>query len=163
MSEPIQSISQGNYVLQGTVATSAGIVGDGSTHNPLRADETVLWDGNGTGAGYNTEISLSAPTSAFETVKFYWAGENGSTASTYLVNEFAITDTRSVPLCGLWQRYPDGKFNFAGCTVSANSNLTKYKIDHNYRYNILTSVIDIAKDNNGFAYIHKVIGINRKV
>lgn len=43
MSEPIQSISQGNYVLQGTVATSAGIVGDGSTQNPLRADETVLY------------------------------------------------------------------------------------------------------------------------
>lgn len=48
MSEPIQSISQGNYILQGTVATSAGIVGDGSTQNPLRADETVLYDnGNG--------------------------------------------------------------------------------------------------------------------
>lgn len=46
MSEPIQSISQGNYILQGTVATSAGIVGDGTTQNPLRADETVLYSGN---------------------------------------------------------------------------------------------------------------------
>lgn len=43
MSEPIQSISQGNYILQGTVATSTGIVGDGSTQNPLRADETELY------------------------------------------------------------------------------------------------------------------------
>ena len=43
MSEPIQSISQGNYILQGTVATSAGIVGDGTTQNPLRADETELY------------------------------------------------------------------------------------------------------------------------
>ena len=43
MSEPIQSISQGNYILQGTVATSAGIVGDGSQRNPLRADETELY------------------------------------------------------------------------------------------------------------------------
>lgn len=41
----IQSISQGNYILQGTVATSAGIVGDGSTQNPLRTDETVLYSG----------------------------------------------------------------------------------------------------------------------
>lgn len=40
----IESISQGNYILQGTVATSAGIVGDGTTQNPLRADETVLFD-----------------------------------------------------------------------------------------------------------------------
>lgn len=45
MSDSIQSISQGNYILQGTVATSAGIVGDGSTQNPLRADETVLYSG----------------------------------------------------------------------------------------------------------------------
>ena len=30
-------------ILQGTVATSAGIVGDGTTQNPLRADETVLY------------------------------------------------------------------------------------------------------------------------
>ena len=65
MSENIQSISQGTYtigqtsandssllvtknsgnvsILQGTVATSAGIVGDGTTQNPLRADETVLY------------------------------------------------------------------------------------------------------------------------
>lgn len=47
MSEPIQSISQGNYILQGTVATSAGIVGDGTTQNPLRADETVLYSVTG--------------------------------------------------------------------------------------------------------------------
>jgi hypothetical protein len=44
MSE-IRTISQGNYILQGTVATSAGFVGDGTTQNPLRADETVLYSG----------------------------------------------------------------------------------------------------------------------
>lgn len=55
MSEPIQSISQGNYILQGTVATSAGIVGDGSTQNPLRADETVLWSGSATDTGVFSE------------------------------------------------------------------------------------------------------------
>ena len=42
MSEPIQSISQGNYILQGIVATSAGIVGDGSTQNPLRVDDEYI-------------------------------------------------------------------------------------------------------------------------
>ena len=162
MSE-IKTISQGNYILAGTVATSAGIVGDGSPQNPLRPDETVLWYGNGTGAGYNTEISLSAPTSAFETVKFYWAGENGSTATTYRINEFAISDTKAIPLDGLWQRYSDGKFNFGGCMVSANSDLTKYKISHTYRYNLSTSVIDISRDQSNFAYIHKIVGINRKV
>ena len=52
----IQSISQGNYILQGTVATSAGIVGDGSTQNPLRADETVLYSGTQT---YSATLSES--------------------------------------------------------------------------------------------------------
>ena len=42
MSEPIQSIANGNYILQGTVATSAGIVGDGSTQNPLRVDDEYI-------------------------------------------------------------------------------------------------------------------------
>ena len=51
----IQSISQGNYILQGTVATSAGIVGDGSVSNPLRADETVIFSGAGTSAASISE------------------------------------------------------------------------------------------------------------
>ena len=42
MSNEIQAISQGNYILQGTVATSAGIVGDGSTQNPLRVDSEYI-------------------------------------------------------------------------------------------------------------------------
>ena len=41
MSE-IQSIAQNNYILQGTVATSAGIVGDGTTQNPLRVDDEYI-------------------------------------------------------------------------------------------------------------------------
>lgn len=67
MSEPIQSISQGNYILQGTVATSAGIVGDGSTQNPLRADETVLWE-NTTGGVYDGTITLNEPWSGFNKI-----------------------------------------------------------------------------------------------
>lgn len=167
MSETIQSISQGTYTIGNTSSTNfiagPGIVIDQPSAGTVRIgnDETVLWDGNGTGAGLNTEISLSAPTSAFETVKFYWAGENGGNAASFIVNEFAITDTKAVPLDGLWQRYSNGKFNFGGCTVSANSDLTKYKIDHNYRYNLSAGVIDIGSDASNFAYIHKIIGINR--
>ena len=72
MSEPIQSISQGNYILQGTVATSAGIVGDGSTQNPLRADETVLW--STTADAKTTSFTLSEPLTAFEKVRFEITG-----------------------------------------------------------------------------------------
>ena len=158
----------GGFITEGAeiVNHDASLSGNGTVDSPLGVvpgyNETVLWNGNGTGAGYNTEISLSAPTSAFETVKFYWAGENGGNAVTYRISEFAITDTKALPLDGLWQRYSDGKFNFGGCMVSANSNLTKYKIDHTYRYNLSTGVIDIARDQSNFAYIHKIVGINRK-
>lgn len=75
MSEPIQSISQGNYILQGTVATSAGIVGDGSTQNPLRADETVLWEGE---LKLNNQATLSEKPANFERLKFYWHDWNSN-------------------------------------------------------------------------------------
>lgn len=81
MSDSIQSISQGNYILQGTVATSAGIVGDGSTQNPLRADETVLWENASEGV-YAGTITLNEPWSGFnkigiEVVDVYgWGGHS---------------------------------------------------------------------------------------
>ena len=80
MSE-IRTISQGNYILQGTVATSAGIVGDGSTQNPLRADETVLWE-NTTSGVYNDTITLNEPWSGFNKIgievtdAFGWGGKS---------------------------------------------------------------------------------------
>ena len=68
----IQSISQGNYILQGTVATSAGIVGDGTPQNPLRADETVIWT---VPAGYESSndynITLLESIQNFEEVAVY--------------------------------------------------------------------------------------------
>jgi hypothetical protein len=42
----ILTISNNNYILQGTVNTSAGIIGDGSSQNPIRTDETVLFSGS---------------------------------------------------------------------------------------------------------------------
>lgn len=62
MSEPIQSIAQNNYILQGTVATSAGIVGDGSTQNPLRVDSeyiVVTEETVGTYSVGNSDVNIS--------------------------------------------------------------------------------------------------------
>lgn len=78
MSEPIQSISQGNYILQGTVATSAGIVGDGSTQNPLRADETVLFSGS---CKYHNSATLSEKPINFDRLRFYWKDWNSNTTT----------------------------------------------------------------------------------
>jgi len=64
----IQSISQGNYLLQASVSTSAGIIGDGSPNNPLRADETVLFE---TTAQNVSAVTLTEPLSAFERFRLY--------------------------------------------------------------------------------------------
>ena len=86
MSEPIQSISQGNYILQGTVATSAGIAGDGSTQNPLRADETVLWE-NVAGESVTTShnISLSENVRNFDTIRILFRNNDGYRNSTEVI------------------------------------------------------------------------------
>ena len=121
-------------------------------------DETVLYSG---AAGYNTEMSLTDPTSAFETVKFYWAGENGAAAKTLKINEFSIADTRDLCFDGVWQRYSNGKWNFGGFVLSANADLTKYIMSHNYRYNLSGSLMDVGNDASNFAYVCKVVGVNR--
>ena len=76
MSEPIQSISQGNYILQGTVATSAGIAGDGSPQNPLRADETVLFTSSWNDKLWN--VNLSEPVSNFNKIRMYVTRGDGA-------------------------------------------------------------------------------------
>ena len=158
----------GGFITSGAeiVNHDNSLSGNGTLTSPLGVvpgyNETVLWKGNGTGAGYNTEITLTTPTSAFESVKFYWAGENGGDVTTFRVNEFVITDTRSLCFDGLWQRYSNGKWNFGGFELSANADLTKYKMTHNYRYNFSGNLMDVGNDASNFAYVHKIVGINRK-
>lgn len=70
----INAIATDNYILQGTVATSAGIVGDGTTQNPLRLDETVLWSGTATSG-----ITLSEPATNFKKLEILYGRASNST------------------------------------------------------------------------------------
>ena len=148
MSEPIQSISQGNYVLQGTVATSAGIVGDGTTQNPLRVDETVLWSGNAESA------ALSEPITNFQRFKIKAANDQ------YF--EFIGVDEKHTIQFGnendVYLYFKIVNFKTNGTSLTTNQNLIL-----NYgQWN--------AASPNGFFYdktaepnwIKEVIGINRK-
>ena len=148
MSEPIQSISQGNYVLQGTVATSAGIVGDGTTQNPLRTDETVLWSGNAESA------TLSEPITNFQRFKIKAANDQ------YF--EFIGVDEKHTIQFGnendVYLYFKIVNFKTNGTSLTTNQNLIL-----NYgQWN--------AASPNGFFYdktaepnwIKEVIGINRK-
>ena len=74
MSEPIQSISQGNYILatQQEVSHDNTLSGDGTTASPLGVvpgyNETVLYSGNLTA---NSTANLSESWKNFEYIKIY--------------------------------------------------------------------------------------------
>lgn len=157
MSEPIQAISQGNYILQGTVATSAGIVGDGTSQNPLRADETVLWSGTPVGSTSGNYITLTENASGFESIKVV-AGNSDCTWST--ISEFPGVASRweferiardntnytIIDAAGLYRDSTDALkwVSRGGSRLQFNSNNTI-----GYQ-STLTSM-----------YVFKVVGINR--
>ena len=167
MSENIQSISQGTYTIGQTSATNfvagAGIKIDEPSAGTVRIgnDETVLYSGN---AELNSTINLSESVINFDRIRLYWIGENKSTSKIDLVNEVSIQgDYKRLCIDSLIQRYDNGKWNYGGFELSASdSSVSSYKMIHNYRYNLTTAgIIDIDNDKSNFAYIHKVIGINR--
>lgn len=147
MSEPIQSISQGNYILQGTVATSAGIVGDGSPQNPLRADETVLWSGAATSGTFTEDIS------GFERLKvlYIW---NASTD-----NKAKYAELQAIPQ--VFSYLENGKagntYNWFGWG-SWNIANTGFNLLNGYQS--IGNLTATSPVSNG-PKMYKVIGINR--
>lgn len=165
MSEPIQSISQGNYILQGTVATSAGIVGDGSTQNPLRADETVLWEGFKTDIPNTglTTYTLSELATNFETVRIEYVLQDNSTTSGNLGNKGA--GTLFYEIGSSFSRY----ITYIHCVMNGNNSTDQFTL-----YDIDTNIYDMDKLNWGvksvlrsqttngvWFHITKIVGINR--
>ena len=78
MSEPIQSISQGNYILatQKEVSHDNTLSGNGTVDSPLGVvpgyNETVLWSGT----GQISTFTLSEKLSNFEKFRFVMGGYN---------------------------------------------------------------------------------------
>lgn len=157
MSE-ILSIAQNNYILQGTVATSAGIVGDGTTQNPLRIDETVLWSGysNTTGA-----LALSANADEFQYIEVY--GDAGA----------GWSDHARPQLYGKCEGiYNTGEKLFAiqGCNRVSNGNLqtriipisingSTATINQSIQVNINTAGA-VTRENTNCA-VTRIVGINK--
>ena len=160
MSEPIQSISQGNYILAGTVATSAGIVGDGTPQNPLRADETVLWSGTRTSA-----ITASEPFTNFEKVDLYIAHSTFGPGQIVNLDFNSMGNTGYFAICR-----PRGSnaLNAAYIRFSA-SNLTNEIHTTNSKClafgswnNTTATATAIVNEDEDLNSIYKVVGINRK-
>ena len=167
MSEPIQSISQGNYILQGTVATSAGIVGDGSTQNPLRADETVLWSGDKTGTG---TITLSEGVNNFERIAVYIGSEEVNVSAPQKFEslvEFASyrSGNRFViryggELSKSLTAPENSIYIWGGELVVYDTSYTTLNVGRTNRAHL--SSITTVIDHSSLTHIRKVVGINRK-
>ena len=156
MSE-IQSIATNNYVLQGTVSTSAGIIGDGSPNNPLRADETVLWS-NSAGA---TTGDLSEQVSAFEKIKLYAFQKDSSYRKCY--NECYVVNNHIEP--GFTYLFNNGTniymfygvYNVSGNSFTyLNGGYERAAIGGN---NSATPIFTLT--SNDAIKIYKVVGFNR--
>ena len=158
MSE-IQSISQGNYILQGAVATSAGIVGDGSTQNPLRADETVLWSGN-IYPDPTTAFTLSEPFSSFERIRFEGVQYGGATPI------YEITTPTTTTYVGIGLQYfcfnnDSNPYQFRGASFSSTNGLTYSAFKQKFVYWSNTGISPAGSTTTQGPNIRKIVGTNR--
>ena len=154
----IQSISQGNYILQGTVATSAGIVGDGSTQNPLRADETVLYSGTQT---YSATLSESVKN--FDKIIIEYGPNNyfNVPAVTFFTDKFVDNNTNG----GVHLEFVEHGGTAAYCfpkvtTFVWHNNFTNLDAVGGIQYRVSGNAIQNESTGNQL-YIRKIVGINR--
>ena len=162
MSEPIQSISQGNYILHNIDAKKLYVQEPLFTANSgdavyvgWRPDETVLWEGTMSASGVSA--SYSEPALNFEYLRFI-----GSTNDSPPTNAFII-ETPTYPISASTQGVTYGSTMFAAnwglkaiSMKSSDTEFTKY-VEREMSYT------NTAWSNYECHYnIYKVIGINRK-
>jgi hypothetical protein len=162
MSENIQSIANGSFVLGNTSATTFEAGNGISITQPsegtvrISNDETVLWSGNtfsiGDGSHLSATVQLSEPISAFEEIKIISSGN--------LDSETIILDTS--------KRGGNGAFTWI-VPEGSNSNWiglrgvftdqTHLKVYGGYS----TTLASVFTGNGWWSYknIYKVVGINR--
>lgn len=154
MSEPIQSIAQNNYILQGTVATSAGIVGDGSTQNPLRADETVLFE-DVNGHGMDNSITLSDDADKFDRIRIYYNVWSGAATK---VLEFIFTDQC---LMSNLEQFTTTGLNIIVWQFNPLTSSNKRTVSLNYFTYFEGRWTGSSLTKSNFK-VFKIVGINRK-
>lgn len=167
MSEPIQSISQGNYILSTPqeVSHDNTLSGNGTVDSPLGVvpgyNETVLWSGNATGTSAG---SFNENIFNFERFGVYWIINNDGNYQSPTYQEFwTKPDTNYYFHVGFGNTYfYQGIINFN--IASGGFSATKAQGIQIPSWNATAAsiaTIDIfylSKMRNGFT---KIIGINR--
>ena len=162
MSEPIQSISQGNYILttQQEISHDNTLSGNGTVDSPLGVvpgyNETVLFSGNFT----TKSCTLSESPLNFESVKFYLVDDGGHTSwgsteiKSKLLNNCSAENGKCMAGCAVpWNE------GFRIMTVSATS-ANGYRNWESCGYQWWGN--GGGQIGTGYLNILKVVGINRK-
>ena len=159
MSEPIQSISQGNYILatQKEVSHDNTLSGNGTVDSPLGVvpgyNETVLWEGT-LGAVDVISATLSEDFTNFEKIEVWWAQQSERTTVQYY-----YTKNLSQLFCvhGKYTAGDSSPYLFiAAWTISgttASKAFCKYKAPGKWNNNTWTEANELCPC--------KIIGINR--
>ena len=158
----IQAISQGNYILQGTVATSAGIVGDGTTQNPLRTDETVLYSANSvTNNTVGQVFPMSEPITNFERIRI--TCDNMEYQNRPCMQEFPVLNSScrfNMPMLNDNNGASIG-INIPYATYNINSSGDLVCVARGLFYGDWNTPYHTNGDWRGYCLL-KVVGINRK-
>lgn len=151
MSEPIQSISQGNYILatQQEVSHDNTLSGNGTSASPLGLNETVLWEGDASPVNGTVSGTYSEPLTNFERIRITWQNnDNGS----FKHAEYPASQTLSY----MSDISPNGQW-WKGITVDTNSTAFS-----NIKCYELTLGSPATGTSVNYFHLLKVVGVNRK-
>lgn len=169
MSDPIQSISQSNYILatQQEVSHDNTLSGNGTVDSPLGVvpgyNETVLYNYPSSENIYNTSrklISFSESCRNFERIRIYIVNNDGAMG----IAEFEPGSTDHTETFQLNTISNEPRLYVKMTTWVLDANTLTYRAGaHYYVSNGATSLTD-ATVNKTINYVvpYKVIGINRK-
>ena len=169
MSEPIQSISQGNYVLatQKEVSHDNTLIGNGTVDSPLGVvpgyNKTVLWSGNYTGTK-TKQFNLSESYQNFEELEIWWANQPGTRPRGVVITRYPNDSYQNAWFGANACSDNTNHIAYKFCFLSANSTtqLTAY----NYRQastdsNTNANFVWTKPQQYYECYPVKIVGINR--
>lgn len=167
MSEPIQSISQGNYILHNIDAKKLYVQEPLFTANSgdavyvgWRPDETVLYSG-----AMASSVNLSEPLSSFDRVKIYYASDFTEKTNEHIVADIDATNGSHfwTPVAGLGLQNAWISMNL----FSASNDYTvltcpNSKLINFGKYNVTGTALAGSTTGVNQSIIYKVVGVNRK-
>lgn len=162
MSEPIQSISQGNYILHNIDAKKLYVQEPLFTANSgdavyvgWRPDETVLWEGSAAiTTGYQS-IATNEPATAFNTIKIY--GESWVGWAPILWGEVS-GDTNQFSLAPSYLGSNGAAIRI--CQVMFNNSNSGYSVGNGRLFSLQGTALSVQDPQN--TWLRKIVGINRK-